>query len=86
MKARGAAMTAMIAAAAMALAACGEKAQTAGPANAKKADAPAWQGTQGTHQADGFKASDKAAWEAQLKTRAERGQNEYSRTTAAKPK
>lgn len=65
------------------LAGCGEKAQTVG--TAKKSDAKAWEGmAQATHSADGYKAGDKAAWEAQLKARTERGQNEYSRTATAK--
>jgi hypothetical protein len=32
------------------------------------------------YTAEGFKPGDKAAWEAHLKARAERGQNEYTRT------
>ncbi len=73
----------VVTAVAVSLAACGEKAQTAA---GKKSDAKPWEGTQATHSADGYKPGDKSAWEAQLKARAERGQNEYSRTTtAAKP-
>jgi outer membrane biogenesis lipoprotein LolB len=75
----------LVTAVALPLAACGEKAQTAA---GKKSDAKPWEGmAQATHSADGYKAGDKAAWEAQLKARAERGQNEYTRTatTAAKP-
>jgi hypothetical protein len=50
----------------------------------KKSDAKGWEGVaQATHTADGYKAGDKVAWEAQLKARAERGQNEYSRTMPA---
>lgn len=50
----------------------------------KKSDAQAWSGpgNGAAHSAVGFKAGDKAAWEAQLKARTERGQNEYARTTA----
>jgi hypothetical protein len=83
MIARGTIAMLMASAVAVPFAGCGEKAQTATPA--KKADAQAWEGVQSTaYAAEGFKAGDKAAWEAHLKARAERGQNEYSRT-AAKP-
>jgi hypothetical protein len=71
-------------AAAVPLAGCGEKAQTAGQPAGKKADAKAWEGTQGSaFAAGGWKAGDKESWEAQLKARAEQGQNEYSRSAAA---
>ena len=63
------------------LAGCGERAQTAGQGATKKADAKGWEGAQTTlYTAEGFKAGDKAAWEAHLKARTERGQNEYTRT------
>jgi hypothetical protein len=69
----------LLPAVAVALAACGEKPQTA---SGKKSDAKPWEGlAQTTHSADGYKAGDKAVWEAQLKSRTERGQNEYTRTT-----
>ncbi len=78
--------TALALAAALAvvgLAACGEKPQTAA---GKKSDAKPWEGmAQSTHAADGYKAGDKAAWEAQLKARTERGQNEYPRAAVVKP-
>ena len=63
--------------AAVALAACGEK--TAGAA--KKADTPAYQGSTGASAfaADGWKAGERAAWEQQLRARAQ-NQNEYART------
>jgi hypothetical protein len=62
--------------AAIALAACGEKTSGA----AKKSDVPAFQGSTGAsaYMADGWKASDRAAWEQQLRNRTQ-GQNEYSR-------
>jgi hypothetical protein len=68
--------------AAFALAACGEK--TAGAA--KKSDVPAFQGSTGAsaYMANGWKASDQAAWEQQLRNRAQ-SQNEYSRVPAAQP-
>lgn len=61
---------------------CGEKAQTASAA--KKADAHAWEGSQGGNLAEGWKPGDQAGWEAQMRTRAQ-GQNEYSRSAAAVP-
>jgi hypothetical protein len=67
------------------LAGCGEKAQTAGNPGVRKSDAKAWEGTtQAAYSAEGFKSGDKTAWEAQLKARTERGQNEYPRTTSAR--
>jgi len=67
---------------ALAVAGCGEKAQTAGAA--KKVDAKAWESSQAAHLATGWKGGDQAAWEAQMRLRAQ-GQNEYSRTAAAAP-
>jgi hypothetical protein len=65
--------------AALALGACGEK--TAGAV--KKSDVPAFQGSTGAsaYLANGWKASDHAAWEQQLRNR-NQGQNEYSRAPA----
>ena len=65
------------AALALALAACGEKPQTA-QAAAKKSDAKAWEGAQNAYTAQGWKAGDQASWEAQMRTRAQ-AQNEYVR-------
>jgi hypothetical protein len=67
---------------ALAVAGCGEKAQTAG--TAKKVDAKAWESSQSTYLASGWKGGDQTAWEAQMRLRAQ-GQNEYSRTAAAAP-
>jgi hypothetical protein len=86
MMTRGTIALLMATAVAVPLAGCGEKAQTAGGASTKKADGKAWEAVQSAHVADGYKSGDKAAWEAQLKARTERGQNEYTRTVAAKPK
>jgi hypothetical protein len=66
----------------LAVAGCSEKAQTAGAV--KKADAKAWESSQTTHLAAGWKGGDQAAWEAQMRSRAQ-GQNEYSRTAGAAP-
>jgi hypothetical protein len=66
---------------AVAVVGCGEKPQTAGQGPVKKSDAKGWEGSQTmAYTAEGYKPGDKAAWEAQLKARAERGQNEYTRT------
>jgi len=66
----------LIAAAALALGACGEKPQTIGDNH--RHDAPAFQGTGLAFQVPGWKAGDRGAWEQQLKARAQ-GQNEYVR-------
>ncbi len=58
------------------LAACGEKAQTAGGA---KSDASAYSGTGKAYVEPGWKAGDKASWESKLKARGQYGQNEYNR-------
>lgn len=64
-----------------ALVACGEKPQTAAGGQ-RKAGTPAWQGTgNAAFAANGWKAGDAAAWETQMRKRAQ-GQNEYSRATA----
>jgi hypothetical protein len=70
-----------IMAAGLLLVACSEKPQALGK---RKADAPAWSGAAAepaAYTAGNWKAGDMAAWEAQLKTRAQ-GQNEYSRDAA----
>ena len=64
------------------LSACAEKPQSAAT---KQHDGKPWQGVVAGQAPDaGFKAGDQAAWEEQLRTRAQRGQNEYTRA-AAKP-
>ena len=67
----------LLATAAFALSACGEKPQ-AMKDNAKQ-DTAAFQGTGMPFTAPGWKAGDKAAWEAQLKTRTQNGQNDYTK-------
>ena len=64
--------------AALVLGACGEKAQTA---SARKSDAKPWETAQSAYLAEGWKGGDKAAWEQQLRERAQ-NQNEYSRAPA----
>jgi hypothetical protein len=84
---RGTIAVLMAAAVAVPLAGC-EKAQTAGQGAAKKADAKSWEGVTAAgagYTASGYKAGDKTAWEAQLKARTERGQNEYTHVVSAKP-
>ena len=55
---------------------CGEKPQTA---SARKTDAKGWDLSRSGNLADGWKGGDQAAWEQQLRIRAE-GQNEYPRS------
>lgn len=63
------------------LGACGEKPQTA-DASARKSDQKAWhQPTDKSQVVPGLKSDDQAAWEAQMRQRAQ-GQNEYSRAPA----
>lgn len=64
------------AAAAFALAACAEREQTA---SGIKSDAAPYTGTNKNppYMAAGWKGGDRAAWEAQLKTRTVNGQNDY---------
>jgi hypothetical protein len=74
-------------AAALALAACGEQPQTAQAERGKKPDAKAYEGVStGMYTASGWKAGDKDSWEAQMKARAQRGQNEYARAAVADAK
>lgn len=61
------------------LAACTEKPQTLGT---RKADTPASQGTGTQFVAPGWKSGDESSWDEQLRTRTQRGQNEYSRVAA----
>jgi len=64
--------------AALALTACGERAQTAAT---PKADSKPWDTTQTAYTAQGWKSGDQSSWENQLKARSQ-GQNEYSRASA----
>ena len=80
---RAATIAALLASAAALLAACGEKPQT--NAEGVKLDAAPWSGTgeqanTGTaFTAAGWKPGDKNGWQQQLKTRAQNGQNDYTR-------
>ncbi len=60
------------------LSACGEQPQSLGAA---KKDAAAFTGTSVSANHSGtWKAGDKTAWEQQLRTRTQNGQNEYTRS------
>ena len=67
----------LIAAACLGLAACSDKPQTAQGMQVN--DAPPHAGASQAFTDAGWKAGDKTAWEQQLKTRAQAGQNEYNR-------
>ena len=64
--------------AALLLAACGEKAQTL-DTSSKKPDAAPWAAASASSpfNAAGWSGGDKAAWEAQIRTR-NQGQNDYA--------
>jgi hypothetical protein len=66
----------LIAAASLALVACGEKPQELG---ANNKDSTASSGTGKAFVNGGWKAGDKASWESQLKARTQYGQNDFSR-------
>ncbi|MFM6990435.1 MAG: hypothetical protein ACKOWD_03910 [Rhodoferax sp.] len=67
----------ILAAAVVALNACSEAPQTLG---ATKKDAAAFTGTPvGANHSGTWKAGDKTAWEQQIRTRTQNGQNEYTR-------
>lgn len=68
----------ILAAAALALAACGEVDQSL---KSVKSDAPSYSGTGKAYVEPGWKPGDKASWESQLRARAQYGQNEYTRVT-----
>jgi hypothetical protein len=77
MKRRPLLSTAFAALTCLALAGCAEKPQTLTP----KADAKPWDTPASGYAAPGFKPGDQAAWEEQMRKRAQ-GQNEYSRAVA----
>jgi hypothetical protein len=67
---------ALVVGAVLTLAACGETPQAG---TGTKRDTAAFQGTSNPYNAPGWKAGDKTAWESQLKSRLQNGQNEYNR-------
>ncbi len=79
------ALATTVAAALLALAACGEKPQEMNAAGVKQDNAP-YQGVGSSQYANtNWKAGDKTSWEQQLKTRAQYGQNDYTRMGGNKP-
>jgi len=66
----------------LALAACGERKQTAGgDTPGRRGDAPSWAGPAGSDfVAPGWKVGDATSWDNQMRARSQ-GQNEYSRAT-----
>ena len=63
----------------LALTACGEKPQEMNAAGVKQDNAP-YQGVGSSQYANtGWKPGDKTSWEQQLKSRAQYGQNDYTR-------
>jgi hypothetical protein len=67
-----------MATAACALAACGDAPQVG---KVRKADVSAFQGSDtAAYTTPGWKTGDAVSWEAQLKSRAQFGQNEYTRS------
>jgi len=72
-------------AALLALTACGEKPQEMNAAGVKQDSAP-YHGVGSSQYANtGWKAGDKNSWEQQLKTRAQYGQNDYTRMGGTQP-
>ena len=67
---------ALVSVAIMGQAACGEKAQTV---TVRKTDTKIWEGTDNAFAASGWKTGDKAAWEEQVRNRAQ-AQNDYARS------
>ena len=66
----------LAAAAALALAGCAEKEQTA---SGIKTDTASYQGTNHPYVVPGWKPGDRASWESQLKVRTVQGQNDYAK-------
>ena len=67
----------LAAAAAVAVAACGEKVQTIPVGTAKKLDAQVWQTKDTRYLAPGWTPGDQRSWDAQMANRAQ-GQNDYA--------
>lgn len=71
--------SAMAAACLLALSACGEKPQESNAAGVKQDSAP-YNGVGSSQYVNtGWKPGDKTSWEQQLKSRAQYGQNDYTR-------
>ncbi len=67
----------LVAAAAVAVAACGEKVQTIPVGTAKKLDAQVWQTKETRFLAPGWTPGDQRSWDAQMANRAQ-GQNDFA--------
>lgn len=77
MMARRLSLLALATGAAALSAACGDQTQTIG--SNVKVDAQAFQGTGMPYASPGWKQGDRTSWEQHLKTRAQQGQNEYTK-------
>ena len=71
--------TVALVALAVMMTACGEKPQTSGT---RKADRAPYTTATGAYTAGAWKQGDATAWERQLDSRTQNGQNEYSRASA----
>jgi hypothetical protein len=69
----------ILAAAVVALAGCAEDTQTINSNSGVGPDTAAYQGTGMPFTDPGWKQGDKVSWEQHLKTRLQRGQNDYTR-------
>lgn len=64
---------------ALLIAGCGERDQVQiSGSNTNRGDVPPWQAAKTTYTAKGWSPGDKAAWEAQMRTRSQ-AQNEYNK-------
>lgn len=63
---------------ALLLAGCAERDQSKTSDNTNRSDNPPWQGAKNAYAAKGWSPGDKAAWEAQMRTRS-LAQNEYAK-------
>ena len=70
---------AAVAAAVVALSACGDQPQESSGSGVKQDGAPYTGVGSSQYAQGGWKAGDRNSWEQQLKTRAQYGQNDYSR-------
>lgn len=78
-------LTSTLAVALLALTACGDKPQEMNAAGVKQDSAP-YQGVGSSQYVNtGWKPGDKTSWEQQLKSRAQYGQNDYTRMGGNQP-
>ena len=77
MSAARACVASLLAVAAVALSACGEKVQTVPVGGERKADGQPWQNKDARFLAPGWTPGDQNSWNAQLANRAQ-GQNDYA--------